>query len=155
MDINLETEKDFITFVTSGKTLLEELEPNSKVTIKAELLTTVVNDHEALIDRYERKIKGYESRIRSLNNKLKLESINLVEETIEEVIETSDDSEADIEKSVVKLYKEELANLKAEKDLSSVDFDQYIYLWTIHESYNLEPEAIIDKVERDLAEIEA
>ena len=69
MEISLETEKDFITFITSGKTLLKELEPNSKVTIKAELLTTVVNDHEALIDRYERKIRGYESRIEILNNK--------------------------------------------------------------------------------------
>ena len=148
MEINLETEKDFITFVTSGKTLLEELEPNSKVTINPELLATVVND-------YERKIKGYENRIDILRNHLEFEKFNSVVTWIDiqtDIIE--DESEEEIRKNCLKSIKEELSKLKSEKDLTSVNWSNYNFLDMLN-AYDFEPEAIIDKVERDLAEIEA
>jgi len=146
MEMNLETIQDIRFFRNNWKTIYRNNKAldnitNAKVVISAKLLSDFFIEEERFKDE--------------ILTELGLLKYNFVEEWIEENIEFIEDkSEEEIRKGCLKTVKEELANLKSEKDLNSVNLTKYKFLYMIHDCYKLEPEAIIEKIEKDLAEIE-
>lgn len=145
MKIILESEKDLNKFLHRNRQI-----GRTEVIIDGKLLTEV--------------IEGYKRRIENLESEKYVVTNNLVTNWILENIETinygeteeTKTPEAEIRKSCIDSIKKELSNLKAEADLSSVNMAdrKYNFLFMVKDCYNLEPEAIIKKVEKDLAEIE-
>lgn len=154
MEIVLESIEDVRSFIKRSNSRLGKLNSNSKVTISAKLLSTVLNEYEDLISDLERNLKV-------LDCKLDAEHKNLVEEWIEENIdceinEGSDESEEEIRKNCIETVEKELTILKAEKNLAYVNMAgrNYNFLYRVYDIYFLEPDEIIKKVEKDLAELE-
>jgi len=66
-------------------------------------------------------------------------------------------SESDIRTETISQVKEELANLKSEYKLKSFNITsiKYNFIYYLYTEFKLEPEAIIEKIKKDLEEIEA
>lgn len=147
MEMNLETIQDIRFFRNNWKTIYRNHKAldnitNAKVVISAKLLSDFFIEEERFKDE--------------ILTELGILKYNFIEEWIKDAVEMAEDkSEEEIRKICLKEVKEELAKLKAEKDLSSVDIIPYNFLYMISESYDLTLEEIVDKVEKDLAEIEA
>ena len=140
MKIILESEKDLNKFVATRQL------GNTEVIIDGKLLVKVIS--------------GYNKEIGKLETEKYVQSNNLVENHIQEAIEIrieygkEDITEAEIKEEVIEDVKEELAKLKAEEDLTSVDLIPYNFVYMLYDAFDLEPEAIIRKIEKDLSEIE-
>ena len=147
MELNLETIEDVRFFKNNWSTIYKNNKAldnvnNLKVVIPANLLSTVLINEE-------NKRDGLYTELALLKN-------NFVKDWIEEHIEIiGDKSEEEIRKDCLKAVKEELANLKSEKDLNSVDLVPYNFMYMLSDVYNLTPEVIVNKVEKDLAELES
>lgn len=114
------------------------------------------------------EIKTYNEEITYLRNKkleLEEELLSLVNESIKEnIVEywikehmaNNEGNEKEVREYCLKEIKEELAKLKNEEDLDLIDITSYNFIYLLHEGerFNLEPEAIILKVEHDLADFE-
>lgn len=137
MKIVLESEKDLNKFINSRQL------GNTEVIINGKLLIKVIS--------------GYKQEIEKLKSEKYIHTTNLVEDWIGENIEAIEDkSEEDIRRNCLKAVKEELDKLKAESDFPyDVNLIPYNFLYMLSDVYNLTPEAIVKKVEKDLAEIEA
>lgn len=146
MEMNLETIQDIRFFRNNWKTIYRNHKAldnitNAKVVISAKLLSDFFIEEERFKDK--------------ILTELGLLKYNFVEEWIKDAVEMAEDkSEEEIRKICLKEVKEELAKLKAEEDLTSVDYIHYNFVYMLYETYGLEPEAIIEKIEKDLAEIE-
>ena len=150
MKLRLETVEDVKFFIKNRKQILR-VNSDSEVTITTNLLNIVVND-------FEESIQDLNRIIRTLRTNLAVESENLIENWIDESIDIMEDKpEEEIRKTCLEGVKEELANLKSEEDLDLVDLRdiKYNYCSMLSDCYYLTPEEIIEKIEKDLAEIEA
>lgn len=153
MEIKLETIEDVEFFKNNWTGIYNHkgaLEPvkEAEVIISAKLLAVVINEYEALVG-------DAEANYYRLSNELYVKNTNLIEEWIESNIELNEDkTEEEIRKNCLNTVRKELANLKSEKDLDSVDLIKYNFLYMTQDCFNLEPEAIIEKIEKDLAELE-
>ena len=153
MKLFLGNPEDVKSFMKRRKSILREIKSNSEVIIPTKVLVAVFNDFEDLIKDYENKISHFES-------KLNFESTNCVKEWIEEQVDyftnysEEDKPTYEIRKEALATVKEELANLKSEYMLKSFNITdkKYNFIFMVYDCYKLEPEAIIDKVEKDLAE---
>ena len=142
MKILLESEEDVIEF---GATFRPKVFDKTEVVINA-------TDLKAVMLYYERKIS-------KLSKMIFVETTNLIEEWIKEAIDVKtvdEDSvnKTDIKKTVIQNVKKELDRFKAEDDLTSVNYFSYYYIGMLYKLYDLEAEEIIEKIEKDLAEIE-
>ena len=102
----------------------------------------------------------YEQKMRSLNNKLAFLTTNFVEEAIESNISIytkpeleEPKTEVEVRKETIASIKEELSSFKAE-GLSTDNIIDYTFIFMLYNYYDLEPEVIVEKVEKDLEEIE-
>lgn len=143
MKIFLESGKELINFSKSFKNVVFD---NTEVVTNANALITVV-------DIYER-------RIDNLTNENNILSTNFVKGWIDFNIDVAYDNEenpkpkSEIKKDVIDSIKVELTNFKAEKDYNSIDWGNYNFIGMVLD-YGVKFEDIVDKVEKDLAEIEA
>ena len=94
--------------------------------------------------------------ITPIEDVLNRKSENLVKNWIDESVEIIEDkSEEEIRKNTLKEIKEELSKLKSEKDLNSIKWSNYNFLFMLSDVYNFTPEEIISRVEKDLVEVES
>ena len=105
-------------------------------------------------------IKDYERRIAILTEKNNILSTNFVEGWIDFNIDVAYDNnenpkpESEIKKDVIDSIKVELTKFKAEKDYNSIDWGNYNFIGMVLD-YGVKSEDVVDKVKKDLAEIEA
>lgn len=116
----------------------------TEVVINANDLLSVIND--------------YERRIDNLRNENSILSTNFVKEWIDFTIDVVYDNEenpkpeSEIKKDVIDSIKVELTNFKAENDYNSINLGKYKFIDMILD-YGINFEDVVEKVEKDLAEI--
>ena len=145
MKIILESEKDVNKFIESFE-------------------NGVFNETEVVINPNDliSVIINYKEEISELKTKYSILTTNFVKEWIEFNLEVNEEREstdkktkAEVIKSTIDSVKEELAKLKAEDNIYNIDLTSpdYNFTYMLYD-YGVKPEAIVDKLEKDLAEID-
>ena len=148
MKMILENNHDVYYFMKNWNTTLK-----GTVVISAELLSTVLNDYKNTID-------SLESTIANLTDENNILYTNFVKEWIDFTIDVVYDNEenpkpeSELKKDVIDSIKVELTKFKAEKDYNSIDWGNYNFIGMVLD-YGVKSEDVVDKVKKDLAEIEA
>lgn len=156
MEIKLKTIDDLKLFRRIWRTVNRNdkdlyFKSDAKVVVSANLLSNLFIQDEMINNRIISQLQG-------LVVNTTFESKNFVEEWIKEQIQFFKDekSEEEIRKDCLATVKKELTQLKSEEDLNTVNMADmnYNFLYRIYDCYPLEPEDIINKIEKDLAEFE-
>ena len=148
MEINLETIQDIRLFKNDWSKFYKNNQAldnvnTAKVVISAKLLSDYLTEEESKLE------KAYAE--------LNVLKYNLVASWLEDNLEViEDESEEEIRKNCLKSVKEELANLKSDLANNTLEItnSKYNFVYMVYDCYNLKPEAIVKKIEKDLSEFE-